>query len=79
MSTAYPEYRSQDNNVYMDDAGLQVVAPPPTATRRPTNTPLPTEPPTATSVPTDTPVPQIRRLPTARAAYGDHDRDARSH
>ena len=25
---AYPEFRSQDNNVYIDDAVLQVVAPP---------------------------------------------------
>jgi len=55
----YPDYRSQDNNVYLDDASLVIVSPPPTATRRPTNTP------TQTPVPTDTPVPT--NTPTATA------------
>ncbi len=59
---SYPDYRSQDNNVYVDDASLVVVAPPPTPTRRPTNTPVPTPVPTDTAVPTDTPVPVV--LPT---------------
>ncbi|MBC7260737.1 MAG: hypothetical protein H5T63_01875, partial [Chloroflexi bacterium] len=59
----YPDYRSQDNNVYLDDASLVIVAPPPTPTRRPTNTPtatlIPTSTPTATatSIPTHTPLP----------------------
>jgi hypothetical protein len=59
---AYPEYRSQDNNVYIDDAYLQVVAAPATATRRPTATPLPA---TATPLPSSTPVPTATPLPTA--------------
>lgn len=52
MVYAYPDYRSQDNNVYLDDASLVVIAPPPTPTRRPTQTPVPTAIPTETSVPT---------------------------
>jgi len=59
---SYPDYRSQDNNVYADDASLVVVAPPATPTRKPTNTPAPTAVPTQTAVPTDTPVPVL--LPT---------------
>jgi len=69
---AYPDYRSQDNNVYLDDASLVVIAAPPTATPRPTRTftatPVPTDtpvPPTATPVPTDTPVPTNTPEPTA--------------
>ena len=56
---AYPVYRSQDNNVYLDDASLVVIAAPPTATPRPTRTFTATPvPPTATPVPpTATPVP----------------------
>ncbi len=64
---AYPEYRSQDNNVYLDDASLVIIAPPPTNTPRPTNTPTktptptntpaPTNTPTSTNTPTNTPVP----------------------
>ncbi len=57
---AYPEYRSQDNNVYLDDASLVVVAPPATATPRPTNTPTRTLTPTHTHTPlppTATPTP----------------------
>ncbi|HQJ51021.1 MAG TPA: hypothetical protein PKW05_04500, partial [Anaerolineae bacterium] len=42
MVYTYPDYRSQDNNVYLDDASLVVVAPPPVPTRAPTNTPVPT-------------------------------------
>jgi hypothetical protein len=58
---SYPDYRSQDNNVYVDDASLTVVAPPPTSTRRPaTATPLP---PTATATPTETTTP-TEALPT---------------
>ncbi len=55
---SYPEYRSQDNNVYIDDASLVVVAPPPTATRRPATRVPPSATPapaTATTVPTETP------------------------
>ena len=63
----YPEYRSQDNNVYIDDASLVAIAPPPTNTPRPTNTPLPTrtpQPPTATPLPTETPAPTGTPIPT---------------
>jgi hypothetical protein len=71
---AYPEYRSQDNNVYLDDASLVVIAMPPTATPRPTRTftatPVPTDtpvPPTDTPLPTptDTAVPTDTPAPTA--------------
>ena len=55
----YPDYRSQDNNVYLDDASLVILAPPPTATRRPTSTP------TATPVPTQTPLPTSTSVATA--------------
>ena len=70
----YPDYRSQDNNVYLDDASLVVIAMPPTATPRPTRTftatPVPTDtpvPPTATPLPkpTDTAVPTNTPEPTA--------------
>ena len=60
----YPTYRSQDNNVYLDDASLVVVAPPPAPTRRPTNTPAPTPVPTDTPLPTNTPVPTATPVPT---------------
>jgi len=59
---SYPTYRSQDNNVYVDDASLVVVAPPAAPTRKPTSTPAPTAVPTQTAVPTDTPIPVL--LPT---------------
>lgn len=77
---SYPDYRSQDNNVYLDDASLVVVAPPATATPRPTNTPPPatatpipsatplptaTAPATATPMPTDTPEPTATLPPPA--------------
>ena len=51
-----PEFCSQDNNVYVDDASLVVVSPPPTATRRPTSTPTATPLATDTPLPTNTPV-----------------------
>ena len=35
---SYPTYRSQDNNIYLDDASLVVVAPPPAPTRQPSGT-----------------------------------------
>lgn len=60
----YPDYRSQDNNVYLDDASLEVVSPPPTATLRPTSTPTATPVPTETPLPTDTPLPTETPLPT---------------
>jgi hypothetical protein len=60
----YPDYRSQDNNVYLDDASLVVLSPPPTATRRPTSTPTATPVPTETPLPTDTPLPTETPLPT---------------
>ena len=56
---SYPEFRSQDNNVYVDDAGLFMAAPPPSPTPRPTN------PPTATPLPTETPLPTATPPPTA--------------
>jgi len=59
---SYPTYRSQDNNVYVDDASLVVVAAPPKPTSKPTVeptfTPLPSPtsvPPTAVPVPTSVP------------------------
>ncbi|MGQ9682770.1 MAG: hypothetical protein ACUVX9_09560 [Anaerolineae bacterium] len=58
---SYPDYRSQDNNVYVDDASLIILAPPPTPTPPPTNTPLPA---TATPTPTDTPLPTETPSPT---------------
>lgn len=61
---SYPDYRSQDNNVYVDDASLVVVTPPPTPTRKPTNTPLPTPVPTE-APPTPLPTPTQVLLPTA--------------
>ena len=60
----YPTYRSQDNNVYLDDASLVVIQPPPTATRRPTKVPTVTPIPTDTPLPTNTPVPTATPLPT---------------
>ena len=62
---SYPDYRSQDNNVYLDDASLTLVAPPPTPTPRPTNTPQPTATPTNTPRPTATPTATNTPLPTA--------------
>ena len=61
---SYPDYRSQDNNVYLDDASLVVLAPPPTATKRPTNTPSKTPLPTKTPVPTETLTPTDTSTPT---------------
>jgi len=73
---AYPEYRSQDNNIYLDDASLVVIAMPPTATPRPTRTftatPVPTDtpvPPTATPLPTFTHTPVPTDTPTPTATY----------
>lgn len=60
----YPDYRSQDNNVYLDDASLVIVAPPPTATKRPTNTPTATPIPTSMPTATATPLPTSTPLPT---------------
>jgi len=73
---AYPEYRSQDNNVYIDDASLTILAPPPPPTPLPTNTPTETPiatatftplPPTPTSTATDTPEPSATPVPTNTA------------
>lgn len=60
---SYPDYRSQDNNVYLDDASLTQMAPPPTPTPKPTNTPRPTNTPLPTNTPTRTPLPTA--TPTA--------------
>lgn len=67
---SYPDYRSQDNNVYLDDASLVVVAPPATNTPVPTETPLasPTPEATATHIPTNTPKPTLTPQPTATPA-----------
>lgn len=62
---SHPVYRSQNNDVYVDDASLVVVAPPPTATPRPTNTPTATPLPTATPTVTETPLPTETPQPTA--------------
>ena len=68
---SYPTYRSQDNNIYLDDASLVVVAPPPAPTRKPTVapsfTPLPSPtsvPPTAAPPPTSVP-PTVAPAPTS--------------
>jgi hypothetical protein len=61
---SYPDYRSQDNNVYIDDASLVVVALPPTPTRRPTQVPTPTPSPTDTPLPTATFEPTVTPEPT---------------
>ncbi len=61
---SYPDYASQDNNVYVDDASLVVVSPPPTATRRPTSTPTATPVATQTPLPTNTPLATQTPLPT---------------
>ena len=61
---SYPDYRSQDNNVYLDDASLVMVAPPPTPTPRPTNTPTITPTPRPTNTPTATPTPTATFTPT---------------
>jgi hypothetical protein len=67
---SYPDFRSQDNNVYIDDASLVEIGPPPTPTPLPTNTPTvtplatATPPPTPTSSPTDTPEPPPTPEPT---------------
>jgi len=50
---SYPTYRSQDNNIYLDDASLVIAAQPPAPTRKPTDRP------TATPLPTNTPVPTV--------------------
>ncbi|MHB1357941.1 MAG: hypothetical protein ACYCZF_18375 [Anaerolineae bacterium] len=64
---SYPDYRSQDNNVYLDDASLIELTPPATNTPVPTDTPVasPTPKATDTSVPTNTPEPT--NTPTATA------------
>lgn len=61
---SYPEYRSQDNNVYLDDASLVIIAPPPTNTPRPTSTPTHTATPTVTATATDTPTATDTSTPT---------------
>lgn len=67
---SYPDYRSQDNNVYLDDASLVEVAPPATNTPVPTDTPQasPTPEATETPVPTDTPKPTNTPAATATTA-----------
>jgi hypothetical protein len=64
---SYPDYRSQDNNVYLDDASLVEVAPPATDTPVPTDTPQasPTAQATKTPVPTNTPKPTVAPVATA--------------
>jgi hypothetical protein len=68
---SYPDYRSQDNNVYLDDASLVIVAAAPTATPRPTNTPAatatPMPTPTNTPAATATPMPTPTNTPAATA------------
>jgi hypothetical protein len=59
-----PDYCSQDNNVYVDDASLVALSPPPTATRRPTSTPTATPVATETPLPTATPVATATPVPT---------------
>ncbi|MHB1296677.1 MAG: hypothetical protein ACYC4R_17000 [Anaerolineae bacterium] len=63
----YPEYRSQNNDVYIDDASLIALAPPPTNTPLPTNTPAPTNTPSATYTPTEAPTATPTLTPEATA------------
>lgn len=67
---SYPDYRSQDNNVYLDDASLIEVAPPATDTPVPTDTPQasPTPEATKTPVPSNTPKPTQSPAPTVTIA-----------
>lgn len=58
-----PDYPTQHNDVYWDDASLTVIVPPAT----PTNTPRPYVPPTSTAVPTATNTPTITPTPTETA------------
>ncbi len=58
-----PDYPTQHNDVYWDDASLTVVTPP----VPPTNTPRPYVPPTSTPVPTATNTPTITPTPTETA------------
>lgn len=58
-----PEFRNRNNDVYVDDASLVMVAPPPTPKPKPTNTPAPTSTPTATPEPTLTPTPEATATP----------------
>ena len=58
-----PDYPTQHNDVYWDDASLTVIVPPAT----PTNTPRPYVPPTSTPVPTATNTPTITPTPTETA------------
>jgi hypothetical protein len=67
---AYPEYRSQDNNVYLDDASLVALGAAPTDTPRATNTAVATvapatAEPTRTSSVTPTATPKSTDVPTA--------------
>lgn len=62
---SYPEFRSQDNNVYLDDASLIALAPPPPPTQPPTQPPVPTEVLPPTAVPTEAPVITNTLEPTA--------------
>lgn len=57
----HPEFRTQFNDSYWDDACLTVVKPTP----RPTNTPKDTATPTVTPTPTETPTPTASPTPTA--------------
>ena len=67
---SYPDYRSQDNNVYLDDASLVELAPPATNTPVPTDTPQasPTPKATKTPVPSNTPAPTAKPAASATAA-----------
>lgn len=60
---SYPDYRSQDNNVYLDDASLIALAPPAPPTPRPTTPPTATPIPTQTAVPTNTGMPTVTPVP----------------
>ncbi len=58
-----PEFRNRNNDVYVDDASLVMVAPPPMPKPKPTNTPAPTATPMATPEPTATPTPEATATP----------------
>ncbi|NLV73495.1 MAG: hypothetical protein GXY52_02250 [Chloroflexi bacterium] len=65
---SYPDYRSQDNNVYLDDAELVVVAPPATDTPEPTLTSEVTETPNVTETPAASATPEPSQTPQETAS-----------
>jgi hypothetical protein len=68
-----PEFRTQFNDSYWDDACLTVVRPTPRPTNTPTITPTPTETPTPTITPTATATPTPLPVSVCVAVYEDRN------